>query len=457
LAQDFEQAESSSATPTRNWTAHMAEAEEVAELFCCGICEDLMLAPITLVCCGRSFCKECLRLWIKTNAQQGGIPRCPGGCTQKVPFRLPQHSIALRKAMEQLVPERLAVRVKEAEEEASECLGGFKAWGDIAASRDILYGSNIIVRQGSPGIIVGNCEDGCHLTVKFDEREDGSELCVNVVPEALMLPLPGGFRLHQKVVALYELLLNSDMKVPLGSVGHIIGSLGGDRVTVLFEPAKQAADEPRNIPEYPVSVNIREVAAQRPLVGGFSIAQRVQASMSLVVGSKVVVQAGCRGTVLAEFSDTRLTVVFETSETGTPSCFNVLPLEILPWCELPPHLPAGTFVKAAQHLMSPCTIIVHAGTKGTILGGVDPTLVFVSFENGPAVAAAINTLEQIGDEADEKLDNEETVVPDAGELSSIDAEPSDEETPDAEAGNGFACAVSTPINSSRVTAVLNAD
>jgi hypothetical protein len=41
---------------------------------------------------------------------------------------------------------------------------------------------------------------------------------------------------------------------------------------------------------------------------------------------QVVVQAGCRGTVLAEFSDTRLTVVFETSETGTPSCFNVLPL-----------------------------------------------------------------------------------------------------------------------------------
>ena len=31
------------------------------------------------------------------------------------------------------------------------------------------------------------------------------------------------------------------------------------------------------------------------------------------------------------------------------------------------------------------------------------------------------------------------------------------ETPDAEAGNGFACAVSTPINSSQVTAVLNTD
>lgn len=47
--------------------------------------------------------------------------------------------------------------------------------------------------------------------------------------------------------------------------------------------------------------------------------------------------------------------------------------------------------------MSPCAIIVHAGTKGTILGGVDQSLVFVSFENGPAVAAAITTLEQLED------------------------------------------------------------
>ena len=87
----------------------------------------------------------------------------------------------------------------------------------------------------------------------------------------------------------------------------------------------------------------------------------------------------------------------------------------MPWCELPAHLPAGTLVKAAQHLMSPCAIVVHAGTKGTILGGVDPTLVFVSFEHGPSVAAAINTLEQLDDEAEEaeeeneKLDQEAPV------------------------------------------------
>ena len=38
-----------------------------------------------------------------------------------------------------------------------------------------------------------------------------------------------------------------------GSVGHIIGSLGGDRVTVLFEPAKQADEVRNSIPEYPAS------------------------------------------------------------------------------------------------------------------------------------------------------------------------------------------------------------
>ena len=143
-----------------------------------------------------------------------------------------------------------------------------------------------------------------------------------------------------------------------------------------------------------VSVNIREVAAQRFLVGGFSIAQRVQASMPLVVGNQVVVPAGSRGTVLAEYTDTRLTVVFESSEQGV-SCFNVLPMEILPWCSC--ELPPGTQLRATQHLMQhlmgPCGVVVPKGTRGTLLGGVDQALVFVAFENGCAVAAAMAMLE----------------------------------------------------------------
>ncbi|CAE7334648.1 BFAR [Symbiodinium necroappetens] len=432
------------------------DEEEAAELFSCGICEDLMIVPTTLVCCGRSFCKECVRLWIKTNAQSGGIPRCPGGCMQKVPYRLPKHSIALRVAMETLLPKRLAARLKEAaeDEQEPEQLGGFQAWSEIAASRDILYGNNVIVRQGSPGIVVGICEDAVHLTVKFDEREDGSDLCVNVVPEALMLPLPGGFRLRQHVVALYELLLNSDMKVPLGSVGHVIGSLGEDRITVLFESLSRPAATPgevhQSVPEYPVSVNIREVAAKRPLVGGFSIAQKVQASMSLVVGSRVVVHAGCRGTVLAEFSDTRLTVVFETSETGAPNCCNVLPLEIMPWCQTLPGLPAGTTVRALHHLMSPHAIIVPAGARGTILGGVDASLVFVSFDNGPAMAAAISSLERVPDPELGSPGQEDAAIPQGSPVSVLDEDEMEEpECPDGPSDKGIAC-MSTPLDSSSV-------
>ena len=57
-----------------------------------------------------------------------------------------------------------------------------------------------------------------HFLVQANFQQFAWEKTDQVVPEALMLPLPGGFRLHQKVVALYELLLNSEMKVPLGSM-----------------------------------------------------------------------------------------------------------------------------------------------------------------------------------------------------------------------------------------------
>merc|ERR550514_1318887 len=93
------------------------EDDEVAELFSCGICDDVMLDPTTLGCCGKSFCRRCLCQWIRTTVHSAGIPRCPGGCTAKLPFRLPARSLQLRNAIEQLVPKALEVRQKEAAEE----------------------------------------------------------------------------------------------------------------------------------------------------------------------------------------------------------------------------------------------------------------------------------------------------------------------------------------------------
>jgi hypothetical protein len=243
----------------------------------------------------------------------------------------------LRTAIEQLLPKRLERRKKEEEEHRDgegcedSCYGGFKAWEEVAANRDVIFGTKLGVRQGTPGIVVGNFSDGHHVTVRFDEREDGSELCVNVLPEALMTPLPGGFRLGQRVVALYDLMLHDEIGVRLGTGGAIVGRLGEDRLMVLFDERldREAGASPEN-GGGPVSVSFREVAPQRLLAGGFRIAQQVQSAMDLIVGDRVVVPAGMRGVVLAEFSDTRLTVAFGPPEDGGQSCFNVLPLEIRP-------------------------------------------------------------------------------------------------------------------------------
>jgi hypothetical protein len=275
----------------------------------------------------------------------------------------------------------LEQRKREAEEDevaGEACPGGVKAWQEVAANRDIIFGTRLGIRQGTPGVVIGPFTDGCHVTVKFDEQEDGSELCVNVLPEALMAPLPGGFRLGQRVVALFHLMINDAIGVLMGTGGVIVGGHGGNRLTVLFD----ARMDGRLGPEYPVSVGFREVIAQRPLVGGFRIAQSVQSAMDLIVGNRVVVRAGTRGSVVNEFSDTRLTVAFDISDADGHSCFNVLPVEIKPWCEPPSDLPVGSRVQAIKDLMATTsTATVRAGTQGTILGGIDATKVLVSFES----------------------------------------------------------------------------
>mmetsp|Transcript_6722 Transcript_6722/g.16680 ORF Transcript_6722/g.16680 Transcript_6722/m.16680 type:complete len:390 (-) Transcript_6722:243-1412(-) len=357
------------------------ENDELLDLFGCGICNDIMLDATTLVCCGKSFCRGCLRQWIRTSVHSAGVPRCPGGCCSKMPIRLPARSHALTRAMEQLVPEAYEERRRQEEEEADTgeelCYGGFKAWQEVAAARDVIFGSKIGVRQGTPGVLIGNFTDGCHVTVRFDHREDDSELCVNVLPEALMDPLPGGFRLGQRVVALFDLLLNEKIGVKLGTAGTVVGRLGEDRLMICF-------DERLDAGEGTVSVNFREVTLQRLLVGGFKISQKVQSAMDLVVGSKVVVKAGTLGVVLAEFSETRLTVSFDQAEGGSQSCFNVLPVEIKTWCEPPEDLPIGSSVQATKDLVNMnslgAPVVVRAGTKGVVVGGVDETQVLVRFE-----------------------------------------------------------------------------
>jgi len=359
-------------------TSHPGAANEddpIHELFSCGICEDILLNPITLACCGRSFCRGCVQQWIRTSVQVSGIPRCPGGCQRKLPYRLPSRSVTLQNAMEHLIPDELERRRREeaedlAEQDEQHCHGGFSAWQEVAASRDIIFGDRIGVRQGTPGIIIGNFAD--HLTVKFDEREDGYDLCVNLLPEGLMSPLPGGFRLGQRIVTRNDLLLNGEIGVRLGMTGTVIGHEGGERLCVQFD---QRLDNQIGT----VIVHFKELAANSLLVGGFRIAQNVMAAVDLTVGSRVAVKAGTLGKVLAEFSDTRLTVSFDLPQGNGQSCYNVLPMEITPWQAPPSHLPVGQHVKATQDLLH-LNHLIRKGTPGIVQGGVDDTQVMVCFD-----------------------------------------------------------------------------
>lgn len=356
-------------------------SEEFADFFSCGICSDFFHDPVTVPCCGNSFCRGCLRQWIKKSVHTSGIPRCPAGCNKKLSYQLPGPSLALKAAMEKLVPEEVERRRLEEEEDASlheeVCHGGFKPWQTVAAARDIGFGNMIGVRQGMPGIIVGNFTDGSHVTVKFDSREDGSELCVNVLPDTLMNPLPGGFRLGEKVVALFDLMLDGSSSIKLGTSGVVVGM--GD---VSLENVHVVFDETSGGTEGYVSVHIGMISADKLLVGGFNLGQKIQASMDLVVGTGVAVPFGTPGTIIGEYSDTRLTVAFMVDCQGTQTLchFNVLPMEIRTFCDAPCNLPPGQVVRARHDLVSMNCAIVKAGTRGVIVACMDDTRIIVSFD-----------------------------------------------------------------------------
>eukprot|EP00928_Gymnodinium_smaydae_P083970 TRINITY_DN6721_c0_g1_i1.p1 TRINITY_DN6721_c0_g1~~TRINITY_DN6721_c0_g1_i1.p1 ORF type:complete len:452 (+),score=99.80 TRINITY_DN6721_c0_g1_i1:50-1357(+) len=366
------------------------EPEDIADLFECGICGDILLDPLTLPCCGKVFCTGCLRQWIRTSVRSSGLPQCPAGCPTKISFRLPAVSSAIQAAMERLIPMRLKQR-REEEDEADEDdeivpgkYGGFNAWQEVAAAVDIVFTRSnlpqIGVRKGTPGIVVDSNTDGRHVVVKFDRREDESELCVNVLPDALMEPLPGGLRLGQRIVALCDLIVNTSVLVRLGTGGVIVGRHDADGIHVLFDSRLDGQ-------EGTVVVGYRTVQPQRPLVGGFHVGQEIQTAAELTVGTKIVAVAGARGTVLGEFSDCRITVSLAPSTNGDSEgeegvrCVNVMPPEIVPWCEPPGDMPVGHEVTNTIDLPAPCPqSVVPAGARGFVLGGVTKSQVLVAFE-----------------------------------------------------------------------------
>jgi hypothetical protein len=304
-----------------------------------------------------------------------------------MPFDLPAPSASLISAMQKLVPDQLERRkgedAEEAQEEEQMCHGGFKPWERVAAAKDINFGHILGVRQGTPGIVVGNSSDDHHVTVKFDRREDDSDLCVDVLHEILMKPLPGNFCLGQKVMARVDLELNDAVIVPLGGTGTILAPLSGavGRLLVSFEERLDGV-------EGCIAVDAESLLPDRLLVGGYKLGQKVLCNDDLFVNDQVLVPRDTPGQVIAEYSDTRLTIDFKVGESNqnqegyqTHCAFNVQPVEIRAFCDLQCDMRPGQIVYAKCDLgTGPSNVLVLAGTRGMVQACIDELRIIVAFE-----------------------------------------------------------------------------
>lgn len=291
--------------------------------------------------------------------------------------------------MEKIVPDQLKRRKSEdAEEELEEeqvCHGGFVPWQAVAAAQDISFGHILGVRLGTPGIVVGNSSDDHHVTVKFDKREDDSDLCVDVLPAHLMKPLPGNFRLGQKVMACVDLHLNGALVVPLGCVGTIIGPAAGtaestEFLLILFEERLDGM-------EGYVAVHHPMILPHRLLVGGYRLGQKVLCNRDLIVNGQLLVSTDTPGKIVGEYSDTRLTVAFDAGENNqnqegyeSHCVFNVQPAEIRTFRNSPWNIRPGDTVRATSDLGANNFVLVLAGTRGIVHTCVDEMRIIVAFE-----------------------------------------------------------------------------
>jgi len=325
--------------PPPPWPLLRASGQLPDDLFECGLCSALVLEPTVTPCCGTTFCRACLRTWALRLTRISGVARCPhAGCGGRLPLRLPCPSRTLAGAVEALFPEELAARRQDAAADEAEggqeaSPGGFAVLEEVAASRDLTIGAGperrIVVPMSGAGLVVGRSDrDAGRLVVKFDERTDGSEACLNVTCGELVRQLPArlGVRLGQRVVASRDLICGAALTVRFGERGTVIGAgpgpAGEDRVRVQFD--RRADGQAGHVSCLP-----GELQPMRKLAGGFELAQSVVAARDLFSGGVRIVRGGTRGTIMNSMNDLRVSVRFERREDNLQHMVNVTPHEIL--------------------------------------------------------------------------------------------------------------------------------
>lgn len=241
----------------------------------------------------------------------------------------------LSEAVEALFPEELERRKQDeaADREEEEAIpGGFAVLEEVAASQDLTLGTGpdikVVVPMYGPGFVVGSKSDEARVTVKFTDRTDGAEGCLNVTCGELVkqLPVHFGVRLGQRVVAARDLMFGPTLGVRFGELGTVIGCSKGqggeDRLSVMFDSrADGSAGNVSCVPD--------EVAPALKLAGGFELAENVIAARDLFSGEHRIVQGGTRGRIMRSMNDLRVSVRFERREDNLEHLVNVTPCEIL--------------------------------------------------------------------------------------------------------------------------------
>lgn len=274
----------------------------------CGLCASIIIDPVTLPCCGGSFCQKCMLDWLANRGEQTGIARCPGPCNAVIPFRLPPVSKMLKRLVEVVAApelERRRVELAEEVETDSQLPGGYKPWDEVAAAMDLVCGSTLIVKALTPGVIIQKHNEE-RITVKFDFRADANFGCVNVTPPEIVLQLPSGcpFKIGDDVCASRDIDDRSEVGIQFGTRGVVHGRCAAIEGLVLvhFHPALGGMRR----------VNVRpcELVSPGPHAGGFMVGDVVESVRNLVGGQELLVRVGVRGIVIGPHTDTRVTVKF---------------------------------------------------------------------------------------------------------------------------------------------------
>lgn len=240
----------------------------------------------------------------------------------------------LQQVIQVLYPHDLERRQSDEEDIADElndsagtlAAAGFKPGDDVAASQELRIKDKIIAHLGSKAVVVAGDLVHGRITVKFDERLDGSTTVAHVLPSEIVpqLPATSGVAVGDRIVAAKDLYAGSICIVRHGTHGVI---------------ERQSRDEIRMIVQFTerndgtnnkVSLMPHEITPYCMLAGGFWPLQRVQAARDLYAADKKLIRAGMSGIICARFSETRFSVKFDEREDNCEALVNVVPQEVIP-------------------------------------------------------------------------------------------------------------------------------